>query len=146
VAWEPNQACHRLLRAELAKVGGELLPYAAAPFNGTGSLVYPDRWGWIWGRKGDNVQVRPHKRGRIECRNLTEWLAAQPETEIILKLDAEGAEWGVIEELLKTPQIRLKRAFIEWHPWLGLQEGRSMRDMVAIQEGLRGRCKVGDWR
>ncbi len=41
----------------------------------------------------------------------------KPEDRIVIKLDAEGAEYGIVHDLLTSPSAlaRVKEMFIEWH-------------------------------
>ncbi len=64
------------------------------------------------------------------------------EEEVIIKIDAEGAEYELLEHLLATGAIdRVSRLLIEWHP---RHEGGRRR---AIEEGMRARGVVWEqWR
>lgn len=54
----------------------------------------------------------------VPCRDLAAFLRALPdEQEIALKIDAEGAEYQLLEHLIEQRvDTRLKLAWVEWHP------------------------------
>lgn len=58
-----------------------------------------------------------------------------PQDEIVLKLDVEGAEYEILEELVKTGAIRkINKILIEWH-WrkCGIPEERHLKIIEAIK-------------
>jgi FkbM family methyltransferase len=85
---------------------------------------------------GDNPAWPP-----MPCVDLARVIAELPEP-IILKLDAEGAEYELLEHLLATGTInRLQRILVEWHP---TGQGKRRR---AIEQALRREGVVWEqWR
>lgn len=68
----------------------------------------------------------------VPCIDLAAFIEEMPEGPVILKIDAEGAEYELLEHLIDTGSInRLTRLLVEWHP---RHEGKRRR---AIEEGLR---------
>jgi hypothetical protein len=86
----------------------------------------------------------------VDCFDLAEWIRVLPPVEIVLKLDAEGAEFPLLTDLhLKGLDARIELLLVEWHG-----EGRSgfpLRRDGSWQEFDRGellerlRCPVEDW-
>lgn len=57
----------------------------------------------------------------VRCLRLAEWIATRTTDEdyVTLKLDVEGAEYAVLEDLLATGYAkRLRRVWVEFHDWL----------------------------
>jgi len=78
----------------------------------------------------------------VPCVDLARVVEESPEGPVILKLDAEGAEYELLEHLLATGAIaRLQRILVEWHP---RDQGQRRR---AIEEGMRREGVVWEqWR
>lgn len=54
----------------------------------------------------------------VPCIDLARFIDELPAGELILKLDAEGAEIDLLEHLIKTKvDLRLSLVIVEWHPW-----------------------------
>src|SRR5258708_27744785 len=65
--------------------------------------------------------------------------AAHPGAPILLKLDAEGAEYGIIDRLAETGDIReLAAAAIEWH----LKPGEEYLTSKLRTAGFQTQAKV----
>jgi len=87
-----------------------------------------------WLADGLNSQVGDAEHwALVPCVDLARVIRELPdEEEVILKIDAEGAEYDLLEHLLATGAIhRLSRLLIEWHP-----TGQGPRRR-AIEDGLR---------
>lgn len=99
--------------------------------------------GWI-GFKFDDAPLISRIQGsevRVPCIDLARFIRELPEDEIVLKLDAEGAEYELLEHLLETGEIkRVSRLLIEWHH---RDEGKRRH---AIEMALREHCQVEQWR
>lgn len=57
---------------------------------------------------------------KIPCIDFSQWINANTtdNDEIIIKLDIEGAEYELLEHLLKSPVLnRIKKMYIEWHSY-----------------------------
>jgi FkbM family methyltransferase len=68
----------------------------------------------------------------VPCVDLARVIEESPEGPVILKLDAEGAEYELLEHLLATGAIaRLTRILVEWHP---RDQGQRRR---AVEQGMR---------
>jgi len=69
---------------------------------------------------------------KVRCVDLARVVEEMPEGPVILKIDAEGAEFDLLEHLIATGAMaRLTRVLVEWHP---VGQGERRR---AIEEGLR---------
>ena len=67
------------------------------------------------------------------------------ETEIILKIDAEGAEYELLEHLIETGSDGLlKLAWVEWHPPGAAVNSRPDKRREAIEERIT--CEMHEWR
>lgn len=62
-----------------------------------------------------NLKYKDGKKESVPCIDFAKWLT-QFNGEIYLKINIEGAEFELLEHLLKTGEIkRIKKVFIEWH-------------------------------
>ena len=79
---------------------------------------------------------------KVRCVDLARVVEEMPEGPVILKIDAEGAEFDLLEHLIATGAMaRLTRVLVEWHP---VGQGERRR---AIEEGLRrAEVPVEQWR
>lgn len=75
------------------------------------------------------------------CIGLARFIRDQEDTDIVLKIDAEGAEYALLEQLAEEKLDRwLRIAWVEWHP--ETHDGdRSREDW--LKKNLV--CKVEDW-
>jgi FkbM family methyltransferase len=75
----------------------------------------------------------------VTCVDLARVIDAMPEGEVILKLDAEGAEIELLEHLIVTrADLRLSRVLVEWHPWNDPERRRAIEDALT--------CPLEEWR
>lgn len=52
----------------------------------------------------------------VECFDLSAWLLALPEEEVVVKLDAEASEYTLLPHLIETGAIdRISLLLMEWH-------------------------------
>lgn len=68
--------------------------------------------------------------------------------EIVLKVDCEGSEYGLYENLLANPDIlsRIKKIYNEWHPaWRDMDPGRRTRAENIISGFSKHRIKLDNW-
>lgn len=70
--------------------------------------------GFIVANLGGHIEDGAEK---VECIDLARFILDQPEgEEIVLKIDAEGAEYALVPHLVRhNADLRLKLARIEWH-------------------------------
>jgi FkbM family methyltransferase len=90
----------------------------------------------------DGTRSRIGARGvEVRCIGLCRFIRDQEDTDVILKIDAEGAEYALLEQLAKEGLDEWVRiAWVEWHP--ETHDGdRSRED--ALKKTLA--CKVEDW-
>ena len=67
---------------------------------------------------------------------------SRDETEIILKMDAEGSEYELLDHLISTGADKLlKLAWIEWHPFGASNVDRRRK---AIEDEIA--CELVEWR
>ena len=84
--------------------------------------------------------MTPVRREKVPCFDLAAFIRSLPQDEIVLKLDCEGAEYPLLEHLIKTKTDELlKLAWVEWHDPMG---GISLRQRAI--EGALG-CEVREW-
>ena len=81
---------------------------------GGGSSILGSEWikpGWINEKNFSDVQVEALKTSEFILNSLSK------RDYIVLKLDVEGAEFKIIEDLLKNNILKyFNEAYIEWHP------------------------------
>jgi hypothetical protein len=77
------------------------------------------------------------------CLDLARVIRELPDDdEIILKIDAEGSEYELLEHLInKGADERLSLAWVEWHPF-GVPNTEEHRS--SLEQRLR--CPVDEWR
>jgi FkbM family methyltransferase len=78
---------------------------------------------------------------KVPCFDLAAFLRSLPsDEEIVLKIDAEGAEYPLLEHLIATRTDELlKAAWVEWHPLPNHSERRRRR----IESKLS--CELWEW-
>ena len=76
------------------------------------------------------------------CIDIAEFIRARPEeADIILKIDAEGAEYEILEHLIATgADERLTLAWVEWHRF-GVPD--PPRHRASIEERIK--CEITEW-
>jgi FkbM family methyltransferase len=76
---------------------------------------------------------------KVVCVDLARVIDELPAGPVVLKIDAEGAEYDLLEHLLaRHVDVRLDRVLVEWHP---VGDGKRRR---AIEMSLA--CPVEQWR
>lgn len=83
---------------------------------------------------------------KVECFDLARFIVERagrdPSQEIVLKMDAEGAEYDLLDHLIETrADALLKLAWIEWHP-KKVQNGNRRRQQIEEQIA----CEIVEWR
>jgi len=74
----------------------------------------------------------------VPCFDLAHFIDELPNEELVLKLDAEGAEYELLEHLIeRSADARLALVLVEWHG------GDAVRRRM-IEEALT--CPVEEWR
>jgi len=80
---------------------------------------------------------------KTPCIDFAQWIErnTSPEDEIIIKLDIEGAEYNVLEKILKSDYLdRIKKIYVEWHSYaLKNPEIYDMR-----QKLIEEKCSIND--
>lgn len=74
-----------------------------------GTVLYTEN-GW-----GSRIGEGPHE---VECFDFSRWLKKlkRPRTEIIVKVDIEGAEYPLLEDMIARGTDKLvSQFFVEWH-------------------------------
>jgi FkbM family methyltransferase len=81
-----------------------------------------------------------HEEPRVPCFDLARFIRDLPqESEIVLKIDAEGAEYELLRHLIGTgTDSLLKLAWVEWH---GSPTSRSDRAWIEAEIG----CELAEW-
>jgi len=114
----------------------------ARQVDGTTVLVNLATWGcaaWTYdgeiGFRADGLNswiTKDAEAPRVPCFDLARFIEKLPEGPVIAKIDAEGAEYDLLEHLIATGAVaRLTRLLIEWHP---TGQGKRRRE---IEKGLR---------
>lgn len=82
----------------------------------------------------------------LDASRLPSILGIHWSSEIELKLDVEGAEYGILSAIIQTPEnwVALRKVWVEWHHIPGVTEpGLQQEDLIA---GLRKRgVEVETW-
>lgn len=142
VSWEPNPHCHRRLKRELVAVGGELIPAAASDFDGEARLEIPGKWWRLWGKVSVATKLAPKGR-KVAVKDLPAWLNRQPETEIWLKLDCEGAEYPILRRMLAMGWPKKVRVvYAEFHPFLTTA---TWDEHAELLEQVRAATELRQW-
>jgi FkbM family methyltransferase len=120
---------------EVAPVQGErvieLRPWAAWTYDGQIGFF----------ADGLNGHIQDHERAtRVPCFDLARFINELPEGPVVLKLDAEGAEYDLLEHLIATDTDgRLERVLVEWHaPYDPDRRRRNRIERVLL-------CSVEEW-
>lgn len=88
-----------------------------------------------------HVTVAKNLGEPVPCFNLAQFLLDLREEDVILKIDAEGAEYILLEHLIaKGSDERLSFAWVEWHP--DAEPERGMREDIE----RRIACELKEWR
>lgn len=82
---------------------------------------------------------------KVKAVDLARFISLLPEAEqIVLKLDAEGAEYELLEHLIsERVDERLKLVWCEWHPEGGRVNSRPDARRDAIEERIG--CEMHQW-
>ena len=76
------------------------------------------------------------------CVDLARVVRELPDDDIVLKVDAEGSEYELLEHLMaKGMDNRLRLAWIEWHPF-GAKDWSQRR--ASIERRIQ--CELTEWR
>ena len=121
VLFEPGIEQFNILQRRFAgNLRVKLNRAAAGTENRTGAPLYH---GTRFGHAGDSLQaaksnVSPHAAERVEIIDFSDYLrsAFSAEDDIILKVDVEGTEYGILEKLIADGTIgRVRKMYCEWH-------------------------------
>ena len=93
---------------------------------------------------GLNSCLSHHSAIQVECFDLADFIRRRPEgSEIILKIDAEGAEYELLDHLIETDADKLLSvAWIEWHPF-GVKNPEMRRQW--IEENIADNVDLKEW-
>jgi hypothetical protein len=82
---------------------------------------------------------------RVPCFDLAAFIRSLPsDEEIVLKIDAEGAEYELLEHLIQTRTDELlKFAWVEWHPPGARVNSWPDKRRTAIEESIS--CEMHQW-
>lgn len=114
-----------------------------------GTAVFVERLA-AWTHKGEIGYLEDglnscisHSGEPVECFDLADYIRRRPDgAEVILKIDAEGSEYDLLEHLIETgADERLSLAWVEWHD---LPDGTHVSRRVDIERNIR--CQVDEWR
>lgn len=86
---------------------------------------------------------------KISCIDFAQWIErnTSPEDEIIIKLDIEGAEYDLLEHLIKSHVLpRIKKMYIEWHSYaMKNKESLDIRQQQIESVLKENNIKVISW-
>lgn len=145
-AFEPNPNLHAQVRTTIERfsdVKAYLHKEAVWVSNGTIPLYLDhDISSTLLRNKRSNSRWPPIDYSRfimVPCIDFGQWLqhAVRPEDQVIVKMDIEGAEYEVLEHLVKTDAINLiDILYIEWHykKFPELSVGRHKSLVCALRE------------
>jgi hypothetical protein len=98
-----------------------LAEFAAYTYTGTVGFL----------RNGTGSTLDDEADERVRCFDIAEFIAQLPETDIVLKLDVEGAEYDILQRLRECGlDERLTLVLVEWH---------------GSHEPIPLRCPVEEW-
>jgi|ERR1041385_4948825 FkbM family methyltransferase len=151
VTFEPNDVfanCyadfprHCLIRAAIHNRDGSQ-DFFLDPEDGDGSTFFRDKLTRETGGYGALDVANPVT---VRTINLSRWIRehTKPFDYVILKLDVEGAEYDVLERMIRDRTIRrIKHLFVEWH-WnrVGISQQRHEELLRALQ---RRRVAMLEW-
>lgn len=109
--------------------------------------------GSVYEEAGEERKLEKRKIS-VEAIDFGQWLASkfQREDWIILKLDIEGAEYPILEQMIKDQSIGLvDMLFIEFHnDWIGVDKSRDAKlkqqlEERGVQVFFARSSKDGDW-
>lgn len=105
--------------------------------------VYNGKIGFEGSRLGGHIASSARL---VPCIDLAEFIRSLPsDHDIVLKIDAEGAEYELLEHLigLRVDEL-LTLAWVEWHPPGVRVNGRPDVRRDAIEESIS--CEIVEWR
>jgi len=118
------------------------LPLALAAHNGTLNMAPPlDAKGDSWFAQKDTA-----KKHEVRCTDLQSLMTQNSHKQTdLLKLDIEGCEYEVLEDLLRR-QLPVRQIAVEYHHGLvpGITRGQTIRSMLKlISRGYKLICQEG---
>jgi len=151
VTFEPNQAyraCyssfprHRLIEAAVHDRDG-LRDFFLDREDGDGSTLFPHK---LTRESGGYGTLDAEHPVTVKTIDLSNWMLenTQASDYVILKLDVEGAEYDILEKILRDRTVeRLNHLFVEWH-WNKVAVPRDRHDAV-VWELRRHGIPILDW-
>jgi FkbM family methyltransferase len=151
VSFEPNESFrqrfadfprHHLVQAAVHDREGAQQFYLDRE-DGDGSTLFRDKLTSETGGYGELDTAHPVTVLTID---LSKWLLenTRPSDYVILKLDVEGAEYDILEKMIRDGSLdRVRHLFIEWH-WNKVAIPRERHDAVR-QELAARHLHVMDW-
>lgn len=137
-----NISKHQLVKAAVDSQEGERLFYVDVE-NGHGSTFFKNK---LTREEGGYGVLNREQPLRVRTVNLSNWLKehATSRDYVVLKLDVEGAEYDILESLVKTGAIKLiDRLFVEWH-WQKISIPKERHDRV-IESLNSHRIPIEEW-
>jgi hypothetical protein len=140
--FDPNDAIREFEATEEMRTGETAIILAQqAAWTYDGSIGYRS--------EGLNSVLTHHGPQQVQCFDLAAFIRSLPETHgfagderrIILKIDAEGSEYELLEHLMHHGADELlKLAWVEWHPF-GVADPAERR--ASIERRIR--CELAEW-
>lgn len=104
----------------------------------------PEEGSWILG--GSDGKAKGSDAIRVGCRSISSLVEEFGNSHIdLLKIDIEGAEYSVLESILKSP-IKIKQIAVEFHNGVlpGIPRSRTIRSLISMfMKGYRIAHKGG---
>lgn len=102
--------------------------------------VHDGEIGFVGSGLGGRIQTDAEHK--VPCVDLARFIFSLEGEEIVLKIDAEGSEYALLDYLIETDaDTRLKLAWVEWHPF-GTASPEERRRSIE----KRIACELVEWR
>lgn len=147
-AWEPNPRYFDNVSRVASRYGATLITSAAWVSNGTIEMAMDYGTG-VGGGLGSSVMQDKAiwKTGQISsvpCIDFSEWLEQFRGDYVVVKMDIEGAEFPVLEHLIKTGNISIiNKLFVEFHA--NKVPSYTSQDRENLKERVRMFTELNNW-
>ena len=135
-SFEPNEKFHNFyddfknhyLHKSAAWIYDGQIDFFVSPrHDSAGSSLYEDKIDPI-----EKTSIIKDHKTKVNCIDLSKWIKGnfREDDHIILKMDVEGAEYKIVEKMVKDESISMiNKIFIEWHygriPSISLQQHKD---------------------
>ncbi len=148
-AVEPEARNLELLRRNLAANGVERVRVCPAAVAAVAAVAAEGGEGWLLRRNSWSHGLEPFPddppvvpRERVPLVGFGELVAGAGPGVDLVKMDAEGAEWGVLRAASAETLGRVRRIVLEYHPVGGLGAEEVGAELARLLEGHGFRCRT----